>query len=370
MSVTVSADEPTPEADLLAHPFGRLGVDPYGSRRSRAVNAYLARVTWPMMTAAGVSHPRVTAQMIQRTRPALNRTIERINPPPANTRVEIVRENFRGGQVRGEWVIGRQASAPVPGSRILYYMHGSGYVVCSPRTHRGLVGRLGNKTGLPAFSLDYRLAPEHAWPCAGNDAVRGYRWLLSQGYRAEDIVVAGDSAGGHLALDLLAVNHATGTPQPGSMVLFSPLYDPTFQLAVRNQRTGVRDPIIDAMSARKILRLYTRTADPDHPRMRVRLTPDMTLPKTLIQYGAREVMGADARATHDEITGAGGVSVIQAWPDQGHVFQLIPRLSAEARSAIDIAARFIELTAPVPSDSQTHPFSTNPARSDGMGLRK
>ena len=90
----------------------------------------------------------------------------------------------------------------------------------------------------------------------------------------------------------------------------------------------------------------------------------MTLPKTLIQYGAREVMGADARATHDEITGAGGVSVIQAWPDQGHVFQLIPRLSAEARSAIDIAARFVEVTAPVPSDSQTHPFSTNPAQSE------
>ncbi len=192
-------------------------------------------------------------------------------------------------------------------------------MVCSPRTHRGLVGRLGNLTELSAFSLDYRLGPEHPWPCAGNDAIRGYRWLLSQGYRAEDIVIAGDSAGGHLALDILAVNHATRTPQPGSMVLFSPpLYDPTFDLAVDNQRSGVHDPIINAITARKILRLYTRTADPDHPRMRIRLTPpEMTLPKTLIQYGSLEVMGADARATHDEIVGAGGVSVIQAWPDQG-----------------------------------------------------
>ncbi|MBD0862958.1 alpha/beta hydrolase fold domain-containing protein [Gordonia sp. zg691] len=348
MSVTSPADEPSPgrtaPPPAADHPFGRLGVDPHGSRRSRAVNAYLARVTWPMMAVAGASPLRVTAEMIQRTRPGLNRTIERLNPPPANTRIQIVREVFRGGQIRGEWVTGRRASQPRPGGRIIYYLHGSGYVVCSPRTHRGLVARLSNQTELSAFSLDYRLGPEHPWPSAGNDAIRGYRWLLSQGYRAEDIVVAGDSAGGHLALDLLAVNHTTGTPQPGSMVLFSPLYDPTFDLAVANQRSGVRDPIINAVSARKILRLYTRTADPDHPRMRVRLTPDMSLPTTLIQYGALEVMGADARATHDEIIGAGGVSVIQSWPDQGHVFQLLPRLSSEARQAVATAARFISVT--------------------------
>ncbi|MEO9329305.1 alpha/beta hydrolase [Gordonia aurantiaca] len=335
--------DPPPGRDL---PFGPLGVDPHGSLRSRAVNAYLARVTWPMMVAAGRSHPRVTAQMIQRTRPGFNRTIASLNPPPRATRVRTVRASFRGGQVRGEWVIGRRAPEPRPGSRVIYYLHGSGYVLCSPATHRGLVARMGNLTELPAFSLDYRLAPEYPWPCAGNDAIRGYRWLLEQGHRAEDIVVAGDSAGGHLALDLLHVNHRTGTPQPGSMVLFSPLWDPSFDLAVENQRSGVRDPIINAISARKILRLYTRTADPDHPRMRIRLHPEMTLPKTLIQYGALEVMSADARAVHDEIVSAGGVSVIQAWPDQGHVFQLMPRLSSEARHAVETAARFIEVTAP------------------------
>lgn len=346
MSVTVPAEGvPVPEPSL-EHPFGPLGVDPHGSVRSRAVNAYLTRASWPIMVAAGMSHPRVTAQMIQRSRPGLNRTVERLNPPPANTRVQLVRESFHGGQVRGEWVTGSFAKPPRPGSRIIYYLHGSGYVVCSPRTHRGLVARLGNRTGLPAFSLDYRLAPEHPWPCAGNDTIRGYRWLLSQGYRAEDIVIAGDSAGGHLALDLLAVNHATRMPQPGSMVLFSPLFDPTFDLAVEYQRSGTRDPIINAVSAQKILRLYTRTAEPDHPRMRVHLTPQMDLPKTLIQYGAREVMAADARATHSEIVRAGGTSVIQGWPDQGHVFQLMPRLSSEARQAVATAARFIEVTAP------------------------
>ncbi|GAA12748.1 alpha/beta hydrolase [Gordonia alkanivorans] len=351
MSVTsITGGAPTPPADD-ENPFGRLGVNPHGSRRSRAVNAYLARVTWPMMLAARRSHPWVTAQMIQRARPGLNLTIERLNPPPSGTSVVPVRETFRGGQIRGEWVTGRRAAEPRPGSRVIYYLHGSGYVVCSPRTHRGLVARLGNLTELSAFSLDYRLGPEHPWPCAGNDAIRGYRWLLAQGYRAEDIVIAGDSAGGHLALDILAVNHATRTPQPGSMVLFSPLYDPTFDLAVDNQRSGVHDPIINAVTARKILRLYTRTADPDHPRMRIRLTPGMTLPKTLIQYGALEVMGADARATHAEIVGAGGVSVIQAWPDQGHVFQLMPRLSFEARQAVETAARFITVTAPTRTDS-------------------
>ncbi|MBD0862797.1 alpha/beta hydrolase fold domain-containing protein [Gordonia sp. zg691] len=129
--------------------------------------------------------------------------------------------------VVGEWV-----SAGVTASnRVVLYLHGSAYAICSARSHRGLASRLSRETGLPAFVVDYRLAPEFPFPTAADDVERAYRWLLSQGFRPDDITVAGDSAGGHLALDLVLDNARRAIPQPGAVVLFSPLIDLTYTLA-------------------------------------------------------------------------------------------------------------------------------------------
>ncbi|GAA1482275.1 hypothetical protein GCM10009624_27150 [Gordonia sinesedis] len=318
-----------------------------GSRRARAINRYFSHISRPMMSAARLGNPQLTAAVIRAIRPGVNRSLAALSPIPADTRTVPVRDRTDDGQVRGEWVFA--AGTPPPSAdrsadRVLYYLHGSGYVICSPRTHRGLVARLGRRTGLPAFSLDYRLGPDHRLPAGGDDAVRGYRWLLDLGYAAENIVVAGDSAGGHLALDLLAVNHATGTPQPAALVAFSPLYDPSFRLAVRDQRSGVRDPLIDAVAAQRILRLYTGDAALDDPRMLVSLSPDMALPPTLIQYGSLEVMGGDARAYQRALLDAGAEVDLQRWPGQGHVFQMFPGLAPEARQAVSTAAQFISAT--------------------------
>ncbi|GAB19820.1 putative hydrolase [Gordonia effusa NBRC 100432] len=245
--------------------------------------------------------------------------------------------------MRGEWVFGpgvTRRSDPAS-TRIIYYLHGSGYVICSPRTHRGLVSRLSRRTARPVFSLDYRLGPRYRLPDGGDDAIRGYHWLLDLGYRAENIVVSGDSAGGHLALDLLADNHRTGTPQPGGMVLFSPLVDPSFALAVAHEATGVRDPYINAVAAQRILTLYTRDSGLDDPRATVPIEAGMSLPRTLIQFGGREVMGDDAREMYRQLVAAGGEAELQQWPDQGHVFQLFPFMTPEAKRAVSEAARFI-----------------------------
>lgn len=330
-------ERPEPRSDAANHPPA--------SRRAHTINRYFAHVSRPVMSAARVGNPQVTGGMIRALRPGVNRSLTAMSPVPAGTRIVPVRERAGDGEVRGEWVIADGTRLPADGhradTRVLYYLHGSGYVICSPRTHRGLVARLGRRIGMPAFSVDYRLAPEHRWPAGGDDAIRGYRWLLDQGFAARNIVVAGDSAGGHLALDLLAANHATGTPQPAAMAMFSPLFDATFQLAVDNQRAGARDPLIDAVAAQRILRLYTGAAPADDPRMRVRLSADMDLPPTLIQYGALEVMGADAEAFHREFVDAGAQAELQRWPDQGHVFQMFPGISPEARSAVTVAARFL-----------------------------
>src|SRR5690349_23390708 len=105
---------------------------------------------------------------------------------PDGTRVIPVR---RPG-VRGEWVIGPGVKF---GTRAGYYIHGSAYVICSAHTHRKLVARLSQATGMPFFSVDYRLAPEHRFPAAADDVEAGYRWLLAQGYSASDVVIGADS---------------------------------------------------------------------------------------------------------------------------------------------------------------------------------
>lgn len=254
-------------------------------------------------------------------------------PVPKGTRVNPVAD----GPVRGEWV---RAPGLTPGPRVILYIHGSAYVICSARTHRGLTARLSSSTGLPVFTVDYRLAPEHPFPAAADDLEAAYRWLLGQGYNAANIVIAGDSAGGHLAADLLIENDRTGTPQPGAMVLFSPLIDLDFELSAQMERSR-KDPMISAKAARGLVALYTEGHDADLPRLRLDLALARDLPPTLIQVGGAEMLRGDARHLHSMIDAAGGRSELEIWPDQMHVFQALPRLIPEAAHALEHAAEFI-----------------------------
>lgn len=322
------------------------GLEAPGAKRARALNAYVWRATRPMMGVLG-NVPVIGQTAIPILRPALNASLSAASPVPRGTRTTAVKVRVDGGQVRGEWTheaeqFGGDVPSPSNGRSILYYLHGSGYLVCSARTHRGLVARLVRRAGIGAFSLDYRLGPEHQFPSGGDDAIRGYRWLLDQGFSAEQIIVGGDSAGGHLAQDLLAANHRDDVPQPRAMVLFSPLYDPVFDVARALERTGVHDPFIHAASAQRLMGCYRGDASPDDPRMRVALTSDMDLPDTLIQFGSREVMANDARTIHQNLLDADGTSTLQEWPGQGHVFQMFPYFSSDSRRAIREAKDFID----------------------------
>lgn len=258
------------------------------------------------------------------------------SPMPTNVRIDRVREQG----LRGEWVHAPDSDHDGP---VIFYIHGSGYVVCSSRTHRRLVARLSQASGLPAFSLDYRLAPEHPFPAAADDVRAAYQWLLSTGHAAKDIVIAADSAGGHLAVDLIAENHRMGVAQPGALVLFSPLADLTLGLSAERERDAP-DPIISAAAARRLVDCYTAAQPVDSPRLRLALGPGVMLPPTLIQVGGREMMVADAEHLELMITRAGGACELQVWPGQVHVFQALPRFSSEATAAVREAARFITAT--------------------------
>ncbi|WP_058855762.1 alpha/beta hydrolase [Nocardia jinanensis] len=254
-------------------------------------------------------------------------------PPIAGTAVEQV----RAAGVRGEWV---RAPGVRFGEQAIYYVHGSGYVLCSARTHRGLASRLSRRTGLPVFVVDYRLAPEHRFPAAADDIAAGYRWLLDQGFAAHDTVIAADSAGGHLTLDLLLENARRGLTQPAAVALFSPLIDLTFSLAAEQERRR-RDPVISARAARRLPRAYTHGHPDDAPRLRLGVTAGTALPPILVQAGGAEMLSADARHLHGMVRAAGGDCTLEIWPGQVHVFQALPRLTPEADIALDRSAQFL-----------------------------
>ena len=244
---------------------------------------------------------------------------------PRGTAVTAVR-----APVRGDWVLGPGVTY---GRRAVYYVHGSAYAICSARTHRSLAARLSAATGLPVFVVDYRLAPEHPFPTAAGDVAAGWDWLLTQGYAAEDLVIAGDSAGGHLICDLLLQRAAADRPQPAAAVLFSPLIDLTFTLAAQQERVR-RDPAISAAAAKRLVDLYTAGVNPAHPRLRLDFQRSDRLPPFLIQAGGAEMLSADARHLDGELRAHGGVSTLEIWPGLMHVFQALPRLAPEADAAL------------------------------------
>lgn len=140
---------------------------------------------------------------------------------PAGVKAERVKHMQDGEWLRGEWLHPEQPRR----GRALLYLHGGGYICGAPRTHRAITARLAKRLDIAVFSLDYRLAPEHPFPAALEDALRAWRWLLAQGYRPDRIWLAGDSAGGGLALSLMLACKQQGLPLPAAAALFSPWTD-------------------------------------------------------------------------------------------------------------------------------------------------
>jgi acetyl esterase/lipase len=190
------------------------------------------------------------------------------------------------------------------------------------------------------FSVDYRLAPLHRFPTAADVVRRGWDWLVNTcGVPPNQIVIAGDSAGGHLSVDLLlqpevAANH------PAAQVLFSPLYDLTFALSLARERMRP-DPATRAAKAVRLVSLYHSGVELTHQRLTLDVAGGPALPPTLIQAGGAEMLQGDAHQLADDIQTAGGRCELQIWPHQVHVFQALPRMTPEAAKAMAYVARFI-----------------------------
>ncbi|WP_319456525.1 MULTISPECIES: alpha/beta hydrolase [unclassified Mycobacterium] len=303
-----------------------------GSMRSRGAAAVSTLTLRPVSAVL----PPERAWGLWASRRIVARIMNAFGPSLAGTRVEPVDVRMADGRrVVGEWVRGPGVTT---GERAVYFIHGSGFALCSPRTHRRLTAWLSRLTGLPVFCIDYRLAPEYRFPTAAIDVRSGWDWLCSErGLSPDRIFVAGDSAGGHLAVDLMLQPDVV---HPAGMALCSPLVDLTFELS-RTREALRRDPAVRAADAARLVKLYCAGTDVSHPRLTLDVAGGRAMPPTLIQAGGGEMLVADARKLAADIVKAGGDCELQVWPDQVHVFQALPRLTPEAAPAMRRVAAFV-----------------------------
>jgi acetyl esterase/lipase len=240
--------------------------------------------------------------------------------------------------ILGEWLEPTAAA----GAGVIFYLHGGGFVSGSAATQRPVTAALARLAGLRVFSLDYRLAPEHPYPAALDDAVAAYKWLLAGGTHASAISVAGDSAGGGLVLScLLRVRDADLAP-PSSAVCFSPWTDLAGAGASVRANDG-RCAMFRTENIGEFAAAYLPAGvSPRDPYASPAHARDLRgLPPLLLQVGSTEILLDDARCIHDKIQAAGGESRLEVYNDTPHGWQMLDGLVPEARVALRRAASFI-----------------------------
>ncbi len=233
---------------------------------------------------------------------------------PANVTSDLV----DAGGVAAMWV---DPAAPAPGAALIY-LHGGGYVACSIHTHRSLVGHLATHAGVRVLNVDYRLAPEHPFPAALDDAVAAYRWMLAEGIAPKRIAFAGDSAGGGLALAALLRLRDEGTPLPAAAFAMSAYADATCS-SERYRTQSEVDLLVSIESARVSWGFYlTGGADPRNPYVSPVFGEYTGLPPLLLQAGGAECLLGDSERVRDNAVAAGVEVELRTWPGLQHVFQV------------------------------------------------
>ena len=217
---------------------------------------------------------------------------------------------------------------------LLLYLHGGAYVMGSCATHRRLVSHIARAAGIRALLPEYRLAPEHPFPAALEDSVDLYRSLLRDGHAPQDIVIAGDSAGGGLALATLLALRDAGDKLPAGACLLSPWLDLAGSGESLTTR-ATRDPWFDP-SDMPMVAAYYCSADRLHEPLVSPVYADLSgLPPLYIQVGSDEILLSDSTRAADMVRAAGGEVEIEIWPGMWHVFQAFVGQMPESRAAIN-----------------------------------
>ncbi|MGH7914650.1 MAG: alpha/beta hydrolase [Candidatus Binataceae bacterium] len=246
-------------------------------------------------------------------------------------------EPVSAGGVKAEWITANNAAS----DRVILDLHGGGYVMGSIDTHRELVARLSKAAQARGLALDYRLAPENPFPAAIDDSIAAYRWLLAQGYTPKRIVIAGDSAGGGLAVSTLLAVRDLGAPAPAAAVCISPWVDFAAEGESMTSRAA-QDPLVSREMILNIAKMYMgENGDLREPLAAPINAYLNDLPPLFIQVGNAETLLDDSTRLADRAKEAGVDVTLQIWDEMPHVWHLAAPFLPEGQEAIDKIGEFV-----------------------------
>ncbi len=230
--------------------------------------------------------------------------------------------------VRGEWVSVNRAHMR---RYVILYCHGGGYSTGSCLYGRTLTSKLAAAASIDVLGFDYRLAPEHPYPAALEDALKAWDYLMLLGYGARDVILAGDSAGGNLALVLALKLKAEGRFLPRGLVLMSPWTDLTASGKSYRTRAEV-DPVLNAEYINRMTKAYIPEGENlENPLISPLFGDFKGFPPVYIQVGENEILLSDAMELHKKLQKAGVPAKIDRFKGMWHVFQMSPfRTAADA----------------------------------------
>lgn len=248
--------------------------------------------------------------------------------------VDVVRGELAG--MTCEWLTGPGCSRDAA----LLHLHGGGYVMGSCNSHRAISARAGIACGIQAVLPEYRLAPEHPFPAAVDDAVAAYQALLAQGIAPGNIAVLGDSAGGGLTVATLLALREAAIELPRAVVLLSPWLDMT--LSGDSLRTRAEaDPWLAPDLLGPMGKLYGGERDPAEPGLSPLFAELAGLPPMLIQVGDQEILLSDSTRMAERARQAGVEVEIEVWDELWHVWHLFAPMLPEANQAIERIGAFV-----------------------------
>ncbi len=225
--------------------------------------------------------------------------------------------------------------------KVILHLHGGGYVTGGADSHLMMCIPMAQTLQTKILLPEYRLAPEHPFPSAVDDAVKVYRWLLAQGDLPKEIIISGDSAGGGLSLATVQALRAAGDPLPAAIVCMSPWTDLTFT-GQSHITKAEADPVLLTDVLREWAACYAETETPNNPLISPIYADFHNFPPMLIQVGSEEVLLDDARMLAEKAKSAGVDVTLKVWDDLWHVWPALGDLLPESKKAFEEIGEFID----------------------------
>jgi len=247
--------------------------------------------------------------------------------------VAVEKQTVNG--MAAEWILPENATEGC----VLLYIHGGGFISGSCRTHRAIVAKFALGCRLKSLVFDYRLAPEHPFPAGLDDCIGAYRWLLEEGYRPEDIVVGGESAGGTLTLSLLLALKEKKIPLPRAAFSISPVTD--LRCQAPSFETNAKNDIAPINASKVWTGYYVGRNDPAAPLLSPQMGDYKGLPPLHICVGTHEIHYDDCAGVAAKAKAHGVDVTFSQWPKMVHAFPILSPLFPEAKMAMEEICEFV-----------------------------